>query len=207
MKHTQDRPKPIKLTTMLWWQQVLARTTLAFAAACSGVVLYLALFPSFYYMAWIFFLVMLWGIVALAVLGQSLALVLVATWKQRALPSSPLQGLGFIMGMLALVSLLVGLKVPLHASFLLARPELEKAVAEHSDNLDEISRLAKYYHCGIYPIEKAARRCHRQDRIFFQFRNDGEAAIIYSKSGIDDLCYNAGAKGHLWGNWYWMKED
>ena len=43
--------------------------------------------------------------------------------------------------------------------------------------------------------------------VFFQFLHDGEAAIIYSESGIDELCYNSGSKGHLFGNWYWMKED
>ncbi len=32
-------------------------------------------------------------------------------------------------------------------------------------------------------------------------------AFAYSESGIDDLCYNSGSKGHLLGNWYWMKED
>ena len=81
------------------------------------------------------------------------------------------------------------------------------SLGQPGDELEEIGRLARFHYCGIYPIRKAHRRCHRQDRIYFQFRNDGESAIIHSESGIDDLCYNSGAKGHLIGNWYWMKED
>jgi hypothetical protein len=187
------------------WQQFFERTTLAFAGACSGVVLYLALFPSFYYMVWLFFGIVLWGLVAFAYLCQALALWLTACSKRVAMPSPGPGSSGFIIGMLVLVSLLVGFKVPLHASFLLARPGLEEALAEHSDDLDEIGR--RYDNFGIYSIRKAHRPCHKKDRVFFSFRNDGEAAIIYSESGIDDLCYNSGNKGHLFGNWYWMKED
>ena len=187
------------------WQQFLEKTTLAFAGACSGVVLYLALFPGFYYMAWIFFGIMLWAVVALAYLCQTLALWTMACWKRVALPSSGPGSPAFIIGMLVLVSLLVAFKVPLRASFLLARPGLEAALAEHADDLDEIGR--RYYYFGIYSIAKAHRPCHKKDRVFFQFRDDSEAAIIHSLSGIDDLCYNSGNKGHLFGHWYWMKED
>ena len=207
MQHKEDGNAKGSCVSLLRWQAFLAKTTLAFAAACSGVVLYEALFPSFYYMAWIACLIMLWGLVALAYLLQMLVLLAVARWKHVALPSSPQSGPGFIAGLLLLVTLLVAFKMPLHASFLLAKPDLEQALAEHADDLDDIGRLAKYYNCGIYPIHKAHRRCHKKDRIYFQFRNDSESAIIYSESGIDDLCYNSGNKGHLSGNWYWMTED
>lgn len=187
------------------WQQFLEQTTLAFAAACSGVVLYLALFPNFYYMAWVFFVIMLWGIAAFAYVCQTLTLLAIAWRKRVALPSSPPGGLRFIAAMLVLVSLLVGFKMPLHASFLLARPGLEQALTEHSNDLEHISR--RYYSFGLYSIRRAYRGCHMKDRVYFQFRNDSESAIIYSESGIDDLCYNSGSKGHLFGKWYWMKED
>ena len=187
------------------WQQFFEQTTLAFAGACSGVVLYLSLFPSFYYMAWIFFGPMLWGAVAFAYLCQVLALWGTARWKRTELPPSSSKSPNFIVGMLVIVSLLVGFKVPLHASFLLARPGLEEALANHHDDLDQIGR--RYYNFGLYRIHRAYRGCHKKDRIFFRFLNDAEAAILYSESGIEDLCYNAGNKGHLFGNWYWMKED
>ncbi len=191
--------------SLLKWQQFLEQTTLAFAGACSGIVLYLALFPSFYYMAWLSFGLMLWGVVAFACLCHALALFAIARFKRATLPPSALPTPLFILGMLVLVTLLVGFKVPLHASFLLAEPGLEAALAEHSDDLEDIGR--RYYNFGIYSIKNASRACHKKDRVYFRFRDDHEAAIIYSESGIDDLCYNSGNKGHLTGNWYWMKED
>ena len=190
---------------MAKWQQLLAQTALAFAGACSGVVLYKALFPNFYYMAWIFWVMMLWGLVALVTLCQALILWVVGRCKRVTLLPSPLTGAGFIAGMLILVTLLVGFKVPLRVSFLMARPTLEQALAEYSDDLDQIGQ--RYYNFGIYSICRAYRGCHKKDRVYFQFRDDSESAIIFSESGIDDLCYNSGNKGHLLGNWYWMKED
>ncbi len=187
------------------WQRLLERTTLAFAAACCGVVLYLALYPGFYYMAWLFFVVMLWGVVAIACLGHALAMFAIARLKRVSPPLLPTSGLGFIGGMLVLVSMLVAFKVPLRVSFLLARPGLEKALAENQDDLTRVGIVS--YDFGLYQISKAYRGCHKKDRVFFQLRDDSEAAFIHSRSGIDDLCYNAGSKGHLFGNWYWMKED
>ncbi|NNM30707.1 MAG: hypothetical protein HKO57_14400 [Akkermansiaceae bacterium] len=187
------------------WQRGVERMTLVVAGACSGVVLYLALFPGFYYMAWIFLGMMLWAVVTVAFLLQILAVQAIAKWKRAPVAGTPVNGLGFIAGILVVVSLLIGFKVPLRASFLLARGGLEEALAEHRDDLEAVAHVPHNY--GIYQIRKAERRCHRKDRVYFRFRDDGEAAIIYSESGIDDLCYNAGSKGHLLGNWYWMKED
>ena len=144
---------------------------------------------------------------SLVYLGQTLGLLVISRWNQFTPVALAGNNWGFILGLQMLVILLIGFKVPLYASFLLAKPKLDEAVADHSDDLEEVGRRAKYYYCGIYPIEKAQRRCHKKDRIYFQFRNDGESAIIYSESGVDDLCYNPGVKGHFFGNWYWIKED
>lgn len=155
-------------------------------------------------MAWIFAVIMLWGVTAFAILLQSLVLLLVAYAKRIEISALP-RNLGFIVAMLTVVSLLVGFKLPLRASFLLARPGLEKALTDHRKDLAQVTRGS--YSFGLYRFSKADRRCHKKDRIFFQFSSDAEAAIIYSESGIHDLCYNSGNKGHLSGNWYWMKED
>lgn len=187
------------------WQQLFGRMILAFAGAGSGIGLYLALYPGFYYMTWFFFLIMLWALLAVGYLGQVIALQLIALVKRDTLPCLPAKGLGFIIGMLVVVSLLLVFNVPLHASFLLAKPGLEEALTQHHDDLSAVGRVHHNY--GLYRFSKADRRCHKQDRVFFQFLHDGEAAIIYSESGLEDLCYNAGSKGHLFGNWYWMKED
>lgn len=186
------------------FQRMVGQTALAFSAACCGIVCYLALFPGFYYMQWIGLLVLLWITVSVAMICCSLILSIAS---RRSSSSSPTDAsdLGYIAGMLVLTSLLVGFKVPLHASFLLARPGLEEALAEHRDDLSDVGRVSHDF--GLYQIKSAERRCHVDDRIYFMFRDDGEAAIIHSPSGIDDLCYNSGNKGHLFGEWYWMKED
>ncbi|MCP4376209.1 MAG: hypothetical protein GY794_08565 [bacterium] len=205
MEYVDESHKRDAFMSMQRWQRFFEQMTLAFAAACSGVVLYLSLFPNFYYMAWIFFVVMLWAVITIGCLCQALALRTVARWKRVMLPPSRTGNLNFIIGMLVLVSVLVGFKAPLHASFLLARPGLEEALADHHDDLEQVGRI--YHNYGLYQFRNADRRCHKKDRVFFQFLDDGEAAVIYSESGIGNLCYNSGNKGHLFGNWYWMKED
>ena len=205
MENAEEGQESDALIRVGQWQWFLERINLAFAAGCSGVLLYLALFPGFYYMAWFFFAMLLWAVVGIGCLFQILALQAIARFKRVALPSTAANSQCFVVGMLVLVSLLVAFKAPLHASFLLARPGLEEALAEHHDDLSQVGLVSHNY--GIYQFKKADRRCHRKDRVFFQFLDDGEAAIIYSESGIDDLCYNSGSKGHLFGNWYWMKQD
>lgn len=167
---------------------------LAVAAGCCGVLLYLALYPSFYYLSGIGFTLTLWMIVP--------SLAFIAHFAHRANATSNAR---FIAVMLIAVTGAVALKLPLYASFLVARGGLEEALAQHRDDLDQVGRV--YHDYGPYEIGRAHRGCHREDRIFFEFRDDNEAAIIYSESGIEDLCYNSGNKGHLLGNWYWMKED
>ncbi|MEM7386338.1 MAG: hypothetical protein AAF514_15460 [Verrucomicrobiota bacterium] len=182
---------------------VLDKISLTLVAAGSGIVLYEGLFPSFYYMTWLGYLMLLWAFFAFTSLIQIIVSLAVAKWKKW--PITLPAGLGFTFGWLLLVTLLIGFKIPLHASFLLAKPGLEEALAQHHDDLTKIGVVSHNY--GLYQFRKADRRCHRKDRVFFQFSNDGEAAIIHSTSGIDDLCYNSGNKGHLFGDWYWMKED
>lgn len=137
---------------------LIEKAALAFSAACCGVVLYMSLFPKFYYLVWIADGCMLWGAVAVGLLCRSVILAATAHRGHRTTPSSRSSNTGFIMGMLVLVSLLVGFKVPLHASFLLARPGLEQALAEHRDDLTQVG--LRHYDFGLYPIRKAYRGCH-----------------------------------------------
>ena len=83
MKRTDESHDSSADLGVLRWQRFLAQTTLTFAGMCSGLVLYLALFPSFYYMTWVVFVVMLWGVVALAAILQSLALLALVTGEKR----------------------------------------------------------------------------------------------------------------------------
>lgn len=184
-------------------QRSLERLLLVFVGGCAGIVLYQSLFPPFYYLAWIAWMLALWTAGMAALLLSRLSLTLSAK-------SSPTGSRGtgpgrFILGLLTWVSLLVLVKLPLRASFLLAKPGLEGALAQHRDDLSKIGMWS--YDYGLYPIVSASRRCHDDQRIFFHFPSREEAAIIYSPSGIEDLCYNSGSKGHLLGDWYWMAED
>ena len=187
------------------WRRLADQLTIAFSANCCGAALYLALYPSFYYMQWFFIGVWAWGLALIALCCCSLVLTFLGRGEAGTAPPSRVGSAGFVLGMMVVSTLLVSFKVPLRASFLLARPGLEQALAENGDDLSPIGTTS--YDFGLYQIRRAHRGCHHEDRVYFQFRDDSESAIIYSESGIDDLCYNSGSKGHLAGNWYWMKED
>ncbi|MGI9242170.1 MAG: hypothetical protein ACR2RV_15330 [Verrucomicrobiales bacterium] len=140
-----------------------------------------------------------------------------AIWRRRKqISPSSASYLGFITGMLVVTTSLVLLKVPLRASFLFAKPGFEQALEDYHDDLEQVGIV--HHNFGLYEISKAYRGCvhgnggcsnsvEHKDRVFFRFRNDSESAFIYSENGIKNLCYNSGSKGHLVGNWYWMKED
>ncbi len=190
---------------LLDWKRTLERLSLVFAGAACGVLLYLALFPAFYYMMWAGLVPALWIAVLIGHTVQTWILLLVAASKKLPLPTNQGGNGKFLLSLVVLVTFAVGLKLPLHFSFLLARPGLEESLAAHSDDLSQVRHASHDY--GLYQIGRAERYCHNKDRIYFRFQNDSESAMIYSESGIDDLCYNSGNKGHLFGNWYWMKED
>ncbi|MDG2149497.1 MAG: hypothetical protein P8N09_08235 [Planctomycetota bacterium] len=186
-------------------QRFVEQMAIAISAACCGIALYMALFPAFYYMQW--FAV---GALAVTTVLSSLGcyfLLLMYWGRRKSEAAQPVQfhGLRFMLSMLAVAVLLVVFKVPLHASFMLAQPGFENALAENQDDLSQVG--VRSYDYGLYQVKSATRDCHHKDRIYFRFRDDSESAIIYSESGLDDLCYNSGNKGHLSGNWYWMKED
>ncbi|MDF1837244.1 MAG: hypothetical protein P1V35_05200, partial [Planctomycetota bacterium] len=129
----------------------------------------------------------------------------VALGRQIPMPSGAPGNQRFLIGLLVLVTGLASLKVPLRASFFMAKSGFEQALVDGQDDLQVIGRWSHDF--GLYHIGNAERRCHDKERIYFKFQDDSESAIIYSETGIEDLCYNSGNKGHLAGNWYWMKED
>ncbi len=187
------------------WRRFLEDFGLIICAAYAGLVLYWSMFPAIYYMEWILWVPGLFLVSTLIFGLQTFAIWLVSRWKKVPFR---LKRIPLALAVLpVLVTILFVGKIPLRASFLLAKPTLEKAVREHADGLEQVSRRADYHYSGLYAIKKAEHRCGRKDRIFFVFRDDHESGIIYSESGIDNLCYNEGSSGHLMGKWYWMKED
>lgn len=185
------------------WRSPFDAYTLAFAAMLAGAVLWNALFPGFYYMDFIFFVTMLWMSLATVVF---LRLLLASIASRRT--GRPVVWAGWlgVATLLCVVSVAILLKLPLHAAFAFARSELDRAI-EQDRQPGETFPLANSSY-GIYSIyQQAQRRCHHEERIYFTLANDAEAAFVYSPSGIDDLCYNSGTKGHLSGDWYWIAED
>ncbi len=200
---TQSQPTPDH--GLEKWIQFTQKLSLVWAGMCAGVVLYMAMFPYFYYMAWFAILPAFWGAVLVGDLLLRLVVASVALGRGIQHPFVPAGSYKFVAGLLVLVTALAGFKVPLHTSFLLAKSGLEQALVDGQEDLAVVGRWSHDF--GLYHIGHAERRCHDKDRIYFLFQDDSESAIIYSETGIDDLCYNSGNKGHLTGNWYWMKED
>jgi hypothetical protein len=177
--------------------------TLVPVSLLCGIVLWHSLFPGFYYLAILFVLLWLWMFVA----GLVAIRVTIATFVARR-KGTPIDATGWlpVLGVPLLLTVAAIFKLPLHASFALARADFEHVIAHEVQPTESFPLLKHHY--GLYPIRQTARRrCHDPERIYFQFSNDGEAAIVYSPTGIDDLCFNSGSKGHLVDNWYWMKAD
>ena len=190
---------PESRTPPAWWQRPLDGYTLTFASLISGAMLWEARYPSF-----VFSVVMLWAGTA-AVIGIRLVIAGIGT----LLTGRPVVATGWrgVMALVTIVSVVLVSRLPLHAGFALARTGLDRALQEDQQPGDSF-QLSRYQY-GVYGIrgQTARRRCHHEDRIYFELATDKESAFVYSPSGIDDLCYNSGSKGHLSGHWYWMAED
>ncbi len=192
-----------KSNASAWWQRPFDGFTLTMVALGSGALLWNALFPGFYYMAWVFFVLMLWAGLALLLF---IRLLIAGIGTRSAGRPVVWSGWKSVVAIPIVLSVVILLKLPLYAGFALAEADLDLAVRQDQRPGDEFP-LARYRY-GIYGIrQEAHRRCHHKDRIYFALANDSEAAFVYSESGIDDLCYNSGSKGYLFGNWYWMAED
>ena len=179
------------------------RYSLAVSSTLSAIVLWEARLPGFYYLLFIFFLTFLWmGVLGFISLRMLFALAVRRQTEQPQL----LRGWRSVLLVPTLATALVAFKLPLHLGFAFAQPTLDHVIESDLQPGDPlaISRAS----AGPYTIfQQARRRCHDKDRIYFTLSNDSEAGFVYSPSGIEDLCYNSGSKGHLSGNWYWMAED
>ena len=171
------------------------------------------LYPHFYYMVDFFVLGLVWfGAVLMFVVLMALR-----SWLLHEYPGpvqtaqTALLQWACVFGILLLVTALLAFKVPMRLGFLTARPGLSRLVNEHT--IDEFRGLAEDTRFGLYTISASSTERRGVDRsdahqcVIFRLADDGEAAFIYSPTGIDDLSYNDGNKGHLIGHWYWMKED
>lgn len=176
-------------------------------------LLWLGLQPGFYYlvglclviMAWMLFLLVL--IVRLGVQGY------LARQHRSSAPKWTVPALRYacFIGTLLAATILLFFTMPLRLGFLTAKSTLSRLVDQ--DKLSLSRELTEDVRAGVYVVSAGATNRRRErgidtgKRIVFILADDHEAGFIYSPGGIDDLAYNDGNKGHLLGDWYWMKED
>lgn len=187
------------------WQRPFDGSTLAIVSMASGVVLWRSMYPSFHYMVAPFAVGLLWALLAVLVLVR---LVIAEAGCRLTGRRIHWRGMGGTLALLTAVSAAALLKLPLHLGFAFARPAFDQAIAQDLEPGESFPLANSSY--GPYSVIQQARRRDRErhaDRIYFTLADDTEAGFVYSESGIDDLRYNAGSKGHLTGNWYWMAED
>jgi hypothetical protein len=167
----------------------------------SAWLLWLGLYPSMYYMASFSLVIMLWGgvlascliitITSLAISG-SVARGTKTTIEERALLIIPL-----------VTTLLLAFQIPLRLGAATAIPTLASKINESGSG-----RSVEQQRCGLYTVRLSGRHRGRTlEQVYFVLVDDSESAFVYSPSGIDNIFYNAGSKGHLFGDWYWIKED
>lgn len=183
--------------------RLIDQLAISHAAAWCGILIYKGLFPGFYYLSGLGTVMTAWIVISVV---QLLAVLTVrgASQGEEDARGYQLSSKYVVLMLLSTTGLLL-IQAPLRASFLLARGGFEQALAEGGEAFENVRPYA--YDFGLFHIGRAGRDCHKEDRVYFRFEDDGESAIIFSETGIDDLCYNSGNNGHLLGNWYWMKED
>ena len=173
----------------------------------------MGLHPSFYYMACPALLGTAWGALMVAILLRAA----VRDWVVRQHDPSAQKSKGayrrwlWLFSLVVSVTVLLVFQIPLRIGFLTARPGLAGLVNE--DALDQSPWLTEDTRVGLYVVsaratnEARVSRGGTGERLLFILADDPESGFIYSPAGIDDLSYNAGSKGHLFGDWYWMTED
>ncbi len=189
---------------------LVRRALPSIAVAAAAVTIWVrASHPSFYYLENIFALATFW-LVAPALFAVGLAL------QPRRTNPGGRRGWWIAAGVLVFTTGSVIARVPLRASFLFARPELQRLVDERAGDPDWTLDANTTAGPFVISAERSnARqawtrdepRCGTRVRVVFVLADDPESAFIYDPGGIEDLCYNSGSKGHLMGPWHSMKED
>ena len=115
--HTMTSTQP----SSAWWQRPFDASTLTLTAMMSGVLLWHALFPSFYYMNDFAFVVMFWGVLAA---WLSVRIIIAGVWSRVSGRSVVATGWRGVAALVAFVTLLIVFRLPLHTAFAFAQPEL-----------------------------------------------------------------------------------
>jgi len=176
------------------------RGMLIAVAVASVWLLWLGLYPSMYYMADIFFIFLLWcGVLLVSLM---IAIKSLASSESSALGIKTKEERAFLIIPLV-TTLLLAFQIPLRLGAATAIPTLESKISK-----EDSGGSVEEQRCGLYTVTLPGKRRGRTpEQVYFVLADDPESAFVYSPSGMDDISYNAGNKGHLFGDWYWIKED
>jgi hypothetical protein len=172
--------------------------TFAIVIILCGMMLWVALDPSIYYMMihW-FLLLLLWEI------GGGIVFVRLSLRTVVRVPHArDTSRVRAIVIVLLITSALVMLQIPLYAEFFLARAGLNQWVRE----IDNGSTPAPPSSRRIGPFTVALSTYGDEHTFFFSIGDGGGFAY---HPGNDELSgyYNSGADGQLFGKWYWWTDD
>ncbi len=209
--HTVTTKKPLGPIAR-WWLRPTGWPAYSTTVALAICVFWMGLGPAFYYMVDILFLLLLWPLALLTYALRAAIREVITEWHT----SPGLTAMEYLRVhwrrdaawwlCIVAVTAMVCLRVPLRIGFLTARPGMDELVriVERGDQ----STLTTNQVVGLYTIYRPADQ-HLQDydRLVFRLADDRESGFVFAPDGIDELHYNAGNKGHLIGDWYWMAED
>ena len=177
----------------------------------SGVLLYWGLFPWFYYFDDIIWLFLLWAgsaFVWFACMAPRLPVLLYHRLPVSRIMRDWRQWAG-VASIVVATTTLIATRTPLRIGFLTALPGLTDLV--NTTEPGQYLVLSPPKECGLYIIGSTGSRfgygSHIPGCVVFELANDRESAFIYSPAGAESFALNWGIKGHLMGDWHWMKED
>ena len=186
------------LSSLLQYRHILECVAIYVIGA---IILWLSLHPAFYYLVWVPILTL-----AFLLAGLAWCLPMALTGKVR----KPLKFTILTLHAIIVVSFF---HLPLKVAFLTIRPQLASAIPATPS---EFVGLQKDISSVLFKISAESTNLRFEsnrsnnwntNRLLFILADDHEAAFIYSPSGLKGLVYNSGSCGHLYGPWYWMKED
>lgn len=182
------------------WRPRAASLPFVIVGSASAVLFYLGLQPDIYYLGLFFVLPCFWIIVLAAFLVRQLV--------QGANPRAPserslVRDKALIVLIALVTTLLMVFEVPLRVGFLTALPGLSKIAGK---DLNDVQQF------GIYRLTTSPSMTADVGRSVdggkvYALAGTVESYFVYAPQGLRMLSYNAGAYGHLVGDWYWVEED
>lgn len=200
--------KPLNALHWLWAKPL--SWSFAPLLAISAWMLYEAMRPWFYYMVW--FVILLFYIVLLVPYTTIRVLRIGRVWQlwRKKYPKAWIREFIFIS--IVLLSIIAVVEQwTMRTAFLVSKPKLTNQLEKLRNDFE--ASISNDFQAGPFKVSASlsnlwnSRPDIRGDYFVFILADEPESGFIYSSIGIDNLVYNKGDAGHLWGDWYWMTQD